>query len=275
MKIFRHKLEEHYIEYNKKKWVHPDPLEFLYNYPDLKDREIVGLVASSLAYGNVKQILRSVSLVLDKLTLSPHDFLLSVNDRKLEKLFFNFKHRFTTSVELIEFLLAVREVLRQFGSLEKLFLKGYDDSHETVLPALTCFIRELYSQMESSKNSLLPMPDKGSACKRLNLFLRWMVRKDAVDPGGWDNVCASKLIVPLDVHMHRISTVLKLTASKHNSMKTAVEITKHFVSFCPDDPVKYDFSLTRIGIQKLEMEVAEYFCSENLKGNFCNAASGE
>ena len=268
MKIFKTKLEEHYIEYNKKKWVHPDPLEFLYNYPDIKDREIVGLIASSLAYGNVKQILRSVSLVLDKLTMSPHDFLLSSDNKKIEKLFLNFKHRFTKSVELIEFLLAVREVLREFGSLEKLFLKGYDDKQKTVLPALTYFVTDLYKKMNCGKNSLVPIPDKGSACKRLNLFLRWMVRKDAVDPGGWNDVCPSKLIVPLDVHMHRISTVLKFTASKQNSMKTAVEITEHFALFCPDDPVKYDFSLTRIGIRKLEMEVADYFYCKTLKGKF-------
>ena len=265
MNVFQHKLEEHYIEYNQRKWVHPDPLEFLYNYPVSKDREIVGLIASSLAYGNVKQILKSVALVLDNLSQSPHDFLLSTDDKKIEEIFFNFKHRFTTSVELIEFLFAVREVIKEYGSLEKLFLAGYSDTHETVLPALILFIQNLYKKMGSRKNSLLPMPDKGSACKRLNLFLRWMVRDDAVDPGGWYDVDASKLIVPLDVHMHRISSILNFTANKQNSMKTAIEITKNFARFCPDDPVKYDFSLTRIGIRKLEMEVAEYFCGKNVE----------
>ncbi|MCD6460552.1 TIGR02757 family protein [bacterium] len=271
MTLLYHRLEDHYIKYNQRKWVHPDPLEFLYTYPDIKDREIVGLIASALAYGNVKQILKSTAKVLAELSVSPYDFLLKNNYGKIEKLFAGFKHRFTTSFELVEFLSAIKKFLSHYGSMENAFLTGYDDSQETVLPALTCFVEKLYNHMRLDKNSLLPIPAKGSACKRLNLFLRWMARKDAVDPGGWTNVPQSKLIVPLDVHMHRISVILKLTSNRHNSMKTALEITKNFAVLSPDDPVKYDFSLTRIGIQKIEMEIAPYFCGENLKGT-CDVA---
>jgi uncharacterized protein (TIGR02757 family) len=96
----------------------------------------------------------------------------------------------------------------------------------------------------------VPSPVGGSACKRLNLFLRWMVRQDGVDPGGWDNVPQSKLIVPVDTHMHRICLRLGLTTRKQANMATALEITEGFRALAPDDPVRYDFSLTRLGIRR-------------------------
>ncbi|MBW2226086.1 MAG: DUF2400 family protein, partial [Deltaproteobacteria bacterium] len=97
---------------------------------------------------------------------------------------------------------------------------------------------------------LVALPEKGSACKRMNLFLRWMVRKDRVDPGGWADVPLSKLIVPLDTHMHKISLQLGFTSKKQANMHAALEITDGFKNFVPDDPVKYDFSLTRFGIRE-------------------------
>ncbi|MCJ7774009.1 MAG: DUF2400 domain-containing protein, partial [Desulfobacterales bacterium] len=96
---------------------------------------------------------------------------------------------------------------------------------------------------------LVAHPQKGSACKRMNLFLRWMVRQDAVDPGGWDDVSPSKLVIPLDTHMYRIGLRLGFTTRKQMDMHTAIEITKGFQKVIPDDPVKYDFSLTRFGIR--------------------------
>jgi len=96
---------------------------------------------------------------------------------------------------------------------------------------------------------LLPLPRLGSACKRLNLFLRWMIRKDDVDPGGWENIPLSKLIIPLDTHMHKIGILTGLTSRKQANMRTAFEITDGFKKLVPEDPVKYDFSLTRIGIR--------------------------
>lgn len=120
---------------------------------------------------------------------------------------------------------------------------------ETVLPALDAFVTELTAVFEGKPVSLLPAPAKGSACKRLNLYLRWMVRKDNVDPGGWDGIPASRLVVPLDVHMHRISSSLGLTARKAADIKTAIEITRAFRKISPEDPVRYDFCLTRLGIR--------------------------
>ena len=110
-------------------------------------------------------------------------------------------------------------------------------------------MKELSAPFPGKPRSLLPSPVAGSACKRLNLFLRWMVRRDEVDPGGWDHVPPSKLIVPLDIHMHRISLQLGLTGRKQANLKAACEITNAFRAIEPDDPVRYDFSLTRLGIR--------------------------
>ena len=122
---------------------------------------------------------------------------------------------------------------------------GLDETDETVLGAMTAFA----SQLGRDCAHLVARPEKGSACKRMSLFLRWMVREDAVDPGGWTGVSPAQLIVPLDVHMERIGQMLNLTGRKSPNMGMALDITEAFRSMAPDDPVKYDFALTRFGIR--------------------------
>ncbi len=212
----------------------------------------MALIASSLAYGRVAQILRSVSGVLDRLGPSPYEFLLNISQDSLRPLFSGFKHRFTTGDELVELLIATRRVLARYGSLRECFGLGLKDGDETVMPALERFVDEL--RLARSKrgvfNSLLPSPSLGSACKRLNLFLRWMVRKDNVDPGGWQNVEASRLVVPLDTHIHRMGLALRLTDRKSPDIRCALEITEALRGFAPEDPVRYDFAMTRLGIRE-------------------------
>jgi len=248
--INKPRLERLYRAYNSRRWVHPDPLEYLYHYRDPLDQEIVGLIASCLAYGRVAQILRSVNWVLDKMGPSPYQFLQSTRTGSLQKRFRNFKHRFTTSEELIALFTGMKHVLGRYGSLYACFLYAFEADDEDILPALSRMVRELTVGFKGRCNSLLPLPEKGSACKRLNLFLRWMVRKDHVDPGGWGDVPAAKLIVPLDTHMYRICFPLKLTSRTNADMRTAMEITQAFRSVQPRDPVRYDFALTRLGIRK-------------------------
>lgn len=246
----KEKLENLYSHYNKRRFVHPDPLEFLYNYEDLRDRELVALIASSLAYGRVVQILKSVSIVLETISPSPYNFLVNTSEKKLMKSFEGFKHRFTTGDEMAYMMLGAKKILEDKGSLENAFLSGYSASDENILPALSKFVSSFYSLTGSHKNSLIPVPDRGSACKRLNLFLRWMVRQDRVDPGGWSRISPSKLIIPLDTHMYNIGSGLKMTQRKQANMLTAIEITGAFKKIAPEDPVRYDFSLTRLGIRK-------------------------
>ncbi|MBW1723035.1 MAG: TIGR02757 family protein [Deltaproteobacteria bacterium] len=252
-----------YKRFNHRRYVHPDPLEYLYAFEDPGEREIVGFLSSSLAYGRVTQILKSISIVLERMGPSPRSFLLSTPDRSILSCFRGFRHRFTTGEELSRMLLGLKRVLREYGSLRECFEAGLERRHETILPSLSRFVEILLDGVRSP-NSLLPLPSKGSACKRLNLFLRWMVREDSVDPGGWRGVPASKLIIPLDTHMHRICRALGLTSRRQADMRTALEVTRHFRRINPGDPVRYDFSLTRLGIRRdtdLEKSLSRHFPS--------------
>lgn len=241
-------LESLYHQYNCRERVHPDPLIFLYRYPDVRDREIAGLLAASLAYGRVAQIFKSLSGVLQQMGPSPLNFILQSTPQSLMEVYGRFSHRFATGNHLAALIWAIRNIISRYGSLYACFLLGMTPEADTVLPALIRFVSELTGGHPSEMGHLIPLPERGSACKRLNLFLRWMVRKDDVDPGGWTSVSASKLIIPLDVHIHRMGLRLGLTQRKQADMRTALEITGAFRDICPDDPVRYDFTLCRMGM---------------------------
>ncbi len=242
-------LEALYLRYNRRELVYPDPLIFLYDYPDSRDREVVGLISSCLAYGRVQQILKNVSWVLERLSPHPAVFLEGASPGELEGLVDGFRHRFTSQEELALLLKGIRGVLREWGSLRQGFLSGLEDKDGDLVPALGRFVCLLAEKAGGRPPSLLPHPEKGSACKRLHLFLRWMVRRDSVDPGGWEEVGAHRLIVPLDTHMHTISLGLGLTRRRQGDIRTAREVTEAFARMSPRDPVKYDFVLTRWGIR--------------------------
>lgn len=243
-------LEILYKRYNRPHFIHPDPLEFLFYYPQSRDREVVALIASALAYGRVAQILVSISKALDPLGPSPFLYLLGTTKKRLFQAYMDFRHRFTSGRELASMLWGVRKVVMEYGSLQACFLNGMEKYDQTVLPGLSKFVKEIRMRgHKGHKNTLLPSPDRGSACKRLNLFMRWMVRKDAVDPGGWERVPSSKLVVPVDTHMFKVSRFLNLTDRRRPDMNAALSITKAFRICRPEDPVRYDFALTRLGIR--------------------------
>lgn len=247
-RIDRDALDRLHARYNHREFVAPDPLQLLYRYDDPADREIAALVASMLAYGRVAQIVRSASSALERMP-APARFVRETSAPSLHRLFAGFKHRFTTGDDIEATLRAVKRVLERYGSLHACFAAGMGERDETVLPALTAFVRRLTARAPALRSFLLPSPADGSACKRLNLFLRWMVRRDDVDPGGWDGVPPSKLVVPLDTHLHRIALALGLTRRNQADLRTALEITAAFRTAVPDDPVRYDFVLTRLGIR--------------------------
>jgi len=130
------------------------------------------------------------------------------------------------------------------------FVAGFASEDETVLPALRKLVSQLHAGSDRRRNSLLPSVCSGGACKRLHLYLRWMVRRDKVDPGGWDGVPAGKLIVPVDTHMHRIALAMGWTRRRRADLRAALEITRAFRAIAPADPVRYDFALTRLGIRQ-------------------------
>ena len=247
--VGRAELERLYSTLNRREYVDPDPISFLYAYDSVADREAVGMVAASLAYGRVRQILRSVAGVVEVLGPSPSVFLAGATSEALRAALRGFKHRFTTGDEVAALLVAVRDAQAQWGSLGQRFSALSDPGDATVVPTLERFVRELRADSFCDMRSVLPVPERGSACKRLHLFLRWMVRRDEVDPGGWESVSPSRLVVPLDTHMHRIARALGLTGRAQADLVTALEITESFREFSPEDPVKYDFALTRLGIR--------------------------
>lgn len=242
-----------YQQYNKRELVHPDPLEFLYHYTEPRDHEVVGLIASSLAYGRVQQILKSVETVLSRLSRHPASFLVATSEKELNSLFHGFKHRFTTGDELVDLFMGIKVLLIEYGSLEEAFKKAWetaasDTSTRRIPKALSIFNRKVMAWSGRKNTFLLPDPLSGSACKRSFLFLRWMCRHDAVDIGVWSSIAPSELIVPLDTHLFKISKQLGLVQRKSADLKAAVEITDAFSKICPEDPVRYDFCLTRFGI---------------------------
>lgn len=241
-------LESLYRRYTRRCHVHPDPVEFLYAYEDVREREVAGLLVSALAYGRVRHIHRGVTDLLGR-TGPPRAFLEESPPATIRRALAGFKHRFADDEAMVDFLLGIRRVLRRHGGLETCFLAGLDRSSGTVLPALGHFVSELRAGMPPDRsNHLLPHPAEGSACKRLNLYLRWMVRRDAVDPGGWDGVAPALLLMPVDTHIHRFALRHGLTRRKQADLRTVHEITAAFRTFAPRDPVRYDFALTRLGI---------------------------
>jgi uncharacterized protein (TIGR02757 family) len=244
-------LEELYFEFNRREYVSPDPLEFLYLYDDLADREVVGLIASSLAYGRVASILASVRRVLDILGKNPADMLAGVDEALLMSRFDGFKHRFNDGAEMAKFLAGIGAALREYGSLENLFCSRLQPGggRASILEAMSGFAETILRGGGMVQSQLMPLASKGSACKRLSLFIRWMAREDDVDPGGWSGVTPCDIIVPLDTHMFKIATALGFVKRRAANGIAAVEATEGFGSLCPLDPVRYDFALTRFGIR--------------------------
>lgn len=248
-------LKKLYEKYNHRRVIAPDPLQFVYKFSDAKDMEVAAFLASSLAYGRVRQIEKSLKDLLGRMGNRPFEFAMNFNKSKREKLQ-DFKHRFTTGDDISDLLELLKKVLKKHGSIEKYFLLGYSPQDETIIGALSTFCDSLLQMhcktfaghIPKGLGYLLARPAAGSACKRLNLFLRWMVRDDDVDAGLWKSVDKAKLVVPIDVHMGRLCNILGLYDQKTVSMSAALKVTESFREIEPADPVKYDFALSRIGI---------------------------
>lgn len=248
-------LERLYAKYNRSEFIPPDPLQFLYKYSNPADREVVGFLSAALAYGKVEQIEKSLTDLFSRVGSSPHIFVRDFGEAEREKLS-SFKHRFTTGQNISDLLQVLKDVFEQKGCIENYFLLGYSETDRNIIPALSKFSKSLLAmhanrhsgQISGGLKYLLADPSAGSACKRLNLFLRWMVRKDEVDPGLWSSIDKAKLIVPVDVHMSRLCRILGFHSRKTASLSMAVEITEGFSKIEPADPAKYDFALSRIGI---------------------------
>jgi uncharacterized protein (TIGR02757 family) len=244
-------LEGLYNCYNNRCWVHPDPLEFLYRYDRLEDREVAALVSSMLAYGRVGTILSSVSEVLDCLGGAPARALRHLYLEELECMLAGFRHRFATGFEVARILKAYSRLQEAEGGIGS-YLGGLSGS---LMERLDILVGRIYDLAGIPPVHLLAVPSRGSACKRHMLMLRWMVRRDRVDPGGWQHLGRENLVVPLDTHMLRAAGLMGMTESSTACLSTARAITRGFAEIRPDDPVRFDFAITRFGIRpELTME---------------------
>ncbi|WP_246329880.1 TIGR02757 family protein [Geomonas limicola] len=240
-----------------------DPLSFCHRYPDPRDREVVGLVAAAFAYGNVKIILRSLEGIFAAMGPEPRHFVEGFQATRELRRFSGFKHRFNDGRDLCALLLACQTMLREAGSVEGWFLQFQDSAEADVTGMLSRATEALkgldYAPVfgdhgipaDSYFPFFFPSPASGSACKRLCMFLRWMVRPaDGIDLGLWQGLSPAQLVIPVDAHIQRICRFLGFTSRKQADWRMAREITARLRELDPADPVKYDFALCHLGISE-------------------------
>jgi uncharacterized protein (TIGR02757 family) len=263
-------LDSLYNKYNHKQFIPPDPLQFVYRYKSKPDMEIAGFLSAMFAYGAVEQIEKFLTGLFAKMGTAPSQFIKNFS-AKDKFLFESLKYRFNTGSDIITLLQSLKKVLNKYDSLENLFLDGFKQSDANIIPAAARFINALnLSNSSPGLKFLVSDPANGGTCKRLFLFLRWMVRDDEVDSGLWEKIDKAKLIVPVDVHMGRLSKIIGLHCKKTYNLKTAIQVTNGFAEISPDDPVKYDFALCRIGILENCSGKPNKYCPECELAEFCH-----
>ncbi|MBN1476174.1 TIGR02757 family protein [Candidatus Sumerlaeota bacterium] len=242
-------------EYHRPDRIGLDPLGFPRRFPEPGDREVVALLAACLAWGRVQQIAQVMERLLERLGDHPAERMRSADEEDLKRITQGIIHRVATSADLARALDRIGGVLRDHGSLGALFRQGDRGDDPTVMTALTALSERLRDDGANATRGfkhLFPQPSLGSACKRWMLFLRWVVRPDdGVDLGLWEGISPSRLVIPLDTHIHRIALNLRLTRRRDASLRTALEVTEALRGWRPDDPVGCDFALSRLGIHQV------------------------
>jgi len=262
-KILKEKLDKLYEDYHSS-FLYSDPLKYLHLYKKPEDQELVGMIASSLAYGRVERIFMSVETVLAIMGESPSDYVRRFNPARDSGSFDGFIHRFNKGEDIACLIWFMKQVLDDYGSIGALFKALFNKEDSDIGKAMTAFVAKILALDSSpfyggaqlpSKAGVryfFPSPEKGSACKRLCLYLRWMVRKDeGLDLGIWDFIPPYKLVIPIDTHISRLSKQLGLTKLKSPGWNMAMEITDSLKELDAKDPLKYDFALCRLGILDL------------------------
>ncbi|MBP9582924.1 MAG: TIGR02757 family protein, partial [Ignavibacterium sp.] len=228
----KQKLDYHYYSFDRTK-LEPDPLQFLHLFKDERDIELVGLISSIFAYGNVKQIENTIKNFIQIFNGKPYLFVKNFSVKKNAAMLNGIKHRFYTEDDIIKLFVVLSKEIKKHKSIKQIFLQAYNISDYNVKNGISNFsihflnsFLETFGEISGGIKFMFPLPEKGSSCKRTNLFLRWMVRKDELDFGLWNEIPASKLVIPVDTHVARISKKLKLTKSKIANWKMAEEITQ-------------------------------------------------
>jgi len=264
-------LEKAYQEYHRERFKLEDPVSLVHSFHQNADREMVGLLASLLAYGNVSTIMASVRRILTQLGGSPADCVMNLG---FVGRFSQFKHRFTTGDDIEILLYWIRSVFISSGTIEKYFTESQITSEPFVMKEkLSSFVKRFSSQelpaslLTKRKKRLrnlkylIPDPDRGSACKRLNMFLRWMVRNnDGIDLGLWKTISPRDLMLPVDTHILKVLRRLRWTASQQATWKVVEDATLRLRTLLPEDPIRYDFSLCHLSMAGVDLN--RYFSTK-------------
>ena len=235
-----------------------DPIQIVRRYGRDDDREIVGFIAAALAFGRVTSVIQSIERVLAVIGPEPAAYVRRFDPRRDAPSFAGIVHRWTRETDIVALLWLLRQMLDRSGSVEGFFLAGDEGTSDDVGEALDSFstramaldLKAAYGRVPARPGVcyFFPRPSAGSGCKRLNLFLRWMVRRDALDLGVWRRVSPARLIVPLDTHVIRVGRCLRLTAYTSPGWRMARDITAALRRLDPHDPVRYDFSICHLGM---------------------------
>ncbi|MCK9617045.1 MAG: TIGR02757 family protein [Lentimicrobiaceae bacterium] len=247
-------LEQKYLEYNQPSFIPADPISIPHRFTLKEDIEIAGFLTAIIAWGNRKSILASANRLMEAMKPSPYQFIInyspSVSQANQVK---HFVHRTFNSFDLLFFFESLHNIYHQHGGLEAVFSRNINPESINVKDTITSF-RDIFFELPHLHRTEkhLSNPQTGSAAKRINMFLRWMVRKDpyGVDFGIWNNIQPNQLCIPLDIHSGRVARRLGLLNRKQNDWKAVEELTAELKKFDPSDPVKYDFALFGTGVSE-------------------------
>ncbi len=245
----RELLEMWYDRFNRPEFIPLDPISVPHRFEGREDREIAGFLSATIAWGNRKSIVHNACRMMHAMDDAPADFVRHASERDLHALRGCF-HRTFNGEDLIAFVRALRLMMVRYGSLGEFFEKSYAVTG-SIPTTLSEFRREFLSLPHPPHcEKHLPLIDKGSSCKRLNMFLRWMVRRDdrGVDFGLWRSIPMSALYLPLDVHSGAVGRALGLLTRRQNDWRAVDEITRTLHRFDPEDPVRYDYALFGAGM---------------------------
>lgn len=234
--------------YNHPNFIESDPIQIPHLFSIKEDIEIAGFLSATIAWGNRKMIIQNSHKMMLLMGNSPYDFVMSHTDTQLEKLE-NFVHRTFNGQDFSQFIKSLQHIYTNHGGLEFVFAKNIvSNSTQNSISAF----KKLFFEIENSKRTQkhISDPENGSAAKRINMFLRWMVRQDnkGVDLGIWKTIPASALSCPLDVHSGNVARKLNLLLRKQNDAKALLELDNNLRFFDKNDPVKYDFALFGLGV---------------------------
>lgn len=258
LKTFLDKLVE---QYNSPRFIKDDPISLPHLFTQKQDREIIGFWVAMLSWGQRITIINKSKELLSLMDNAPYDYIINHEEKDRLK-FKDFKHRTFQYTDTLYFLSFFQEYYRKHDSLEKAFANGIKETDETVEGGIAAFHEIFFSHEHAPQRTRkhVSTPIRKSRCKRINMFLRWMVRKDkkGVDFGIWNQIRSDQLLMPLDVHVERVGRSLGLIERKQNDWKTVLELTLRLKEFCPEDPVKYDYALFGLGVLK-KKDVPEIF----------------